>query len=80
MLLFPLLYDCCSLCTCIAVLFVLCRCKVQRSSTGLEVTSETTKVAVTFDPFQMDFYVNNEIAVVLNSRGLLNFEHYRNKK
>ncbi|XP_064403614.1 neutral alpha-glucosidase AB-like [Halichondria panicea] len=55
-------------------------CKVQRSSTGLEVTSETTKVAVTFDPFQMDFYVNNEIAVVLNSRGLMNFEHYRNKK
>ncbi len=44
------------------------------------MTSETTKVSVTFDPFQMDFYVNNEIAVVLNSRGLMNFEHYRKKK
>lgn len=55
-------------------------CKVQRKSGGVEVTSETTKAAVTFDPFQVDFYVNGEIAVVLNSRGLMNVEHLRNKK
>ena len=33
-----------------------------------------------FDPFQVDFYVNGEIAVVLNSRGLMNVEHFRTKK
>ncbi len=53
---------------------------MQRKSGGVEVTSSLTKASVTFDPFQIDFYVNNEIAVVLNSRGLMNFEQYRNKK
>lgn len=62
------------------VAILCCSCKVQRTSGGVEITSTTTKAAVTFDPFQMDFYVNNEIAVVMNSRGLMNFEHYRNKK
>ena len=42
--------------------------------------SAAAKASVTFDPFQVDFYVNGEIAVVLNSRGLLNFEYHRNKK
>lgn len=53
---------------------------MQRKSGGVEVTSATTKASVTFDPFQVDFYVNNEIAVVLNSRGLMNVEHLRKKK
>ena len=57
-----------------------CSCKVQRSSGGLEITSTKTKASVTFEPFQMEFYINNEIAVVLNTRGLMNFEHYRNKR
>ena len=57
-----------------------CSCKVQRTSGGLEITSTRTKASVTFEPFQVDFYINNEIAVVLNSRGLMNFEHYRNKR
>ena len=55
-------------------------CQVQRSSNGLEIATSTSKASVTFDPFRVDFHVNNEIAVVLNSRGLMNFEHYRNKK
>lgn len=55
-------------------------CKVQRRSGGVEITSATTKASVTFDPFQVDFYVNNEIAVVLNSRGLMNVEHLRTKR
>ncbi len=55
-------------------------CKVQRKSGGVEITSATTKASVTFDPFQIDFYVNNEIAVVMNSRKLMNFEHYRKKR
>lgn len=55
-------------------------CKVQRKSGGVEITSSTTKASVTYDPFQVDFYVNNEIAVVLNSRGLMNIEHLREKR
>lgn len=46
----------------------------------MEITSATTKASVTFDPFQVDFYVNNEIAVVLNSRGLMNVEYLRSKR
>lgn len=49
-------------------------------SGGVEITSANTKAAVTFDPFQVDFYVNNEIAVVLNSRGLMNVEYLRTKR
>lgn len=55
-------------------------CKVQRKSGGMEITSATTKASVTFDPFQVDFYVNNEIAIVLNSRGLMNVEYLRTKR
>ena len=46
----------------------------------MEITSTKAKASVTFEPFQMEFYINNEIAVVLNSRGLMNFEHYRTKR
>lgn len=61
---------------------ILCHfsCKVQRTSGGVEVTSGTTKASITYNPFQVDFFVNGEIAVVLNSRGLMNVEHYRNKR
>ena len=53
---------------------------MQRMSGGVEVTAETTKASVTFEPFQVDFYINNEIAVVMNSRGLMNVEHLRKIK
>ena len=46
----------------------------------MDLTTATAKASVTFDPFRVDFLVNGEIAVVLNSRGLMNFEEYRNKK
>jgi len=55
-------------------------CKVQRSSSGVEITSDSTRATVSFDPFRVDFHINNEIGVVLNSRGLMNFEHHRNKR
>ena len=44
------------------------------------VTTETAEAVVNFDPFKVDVSINGEIAVVLNSRGLLNIEHYRAKK
>lgn len=53
---------------------------MQRKSGGVEITSATTKASVTFDPFQVDFYINNEIAVVVNSRGLMNVEYLRTKR
>ena len=56
------------------------RCIVERSSSGIEVTSPGGKAVVTFNPFQVAFSVNGEIAVMLNSRGLFNFEHYRTKR
>ena len=55
-------------------------CKIQRGSNGVEISSDSTRASVTFSPFKVDFHVNNEIGVVLNSRGLLNFEHHRNKR
>jgi len=36
-------------------------------------------VAVTFSTFRVDFFVGDDLAVTLNSRGLLNFEHTREK-
>ncbi len=55
-------------------------CKVQRSSDGVQVIADGTEAVVTFNPFRVDIRINGEIATVLNSRGLLNFEHYREKK
>ena len=47
---------------------------------GVVVTTETTEAVITFDPFRIDVSVNGEIAAVINSRGLLNIEHYRAKR
>ncbi len=55
-------------------------CTVQRSSEGVHITSEGTEAVINFDPFRIDIRINGEIATVLNSKGLLNFEHYREKK
>eukprot|EP00045_Choanoeca_perplexa_P014658 m.174061 g.174061 ORF g.174061 m.174061 type:complete len:906 (+) comp16750_c0_seq2:34-2751(+) len=37
-------------------------------------------VAVSYKPFRVDFLRNNAVVVSLNSRGLMNFEHYREKQ
>jgi alpha 1,3-glucosidase len=34
---------------------------------------------VTFKPFRVDFLINKELVATFNSKGLLNFEHYREK-
>lgn len=59
---------------------LLISCKVQRSSEGIHVTSDGAEALVNFDPFRIDIRVNGEIATILNQRGLLNIEHYREKK
>jgi alpha 1,3-glucosidase len=57
----------------------LVKCKVHRSSDGVQITAVNTQAVVNFDPFRIDVSINGEIAVVLNSRELLNFETYRIK-
>ena len=61
-------------------LLVFCSWKVQRSSDGFQAVFGNSTVVITFSPFRVDFLVNNEVAVSINNRGLLNIEHYRNKK
>ena len=56
------------------------RCQVHRTSDGVEVTSQAGKATVVYDPLQVELSINGEIAVVLNSRGLFNFEQYRKKR
>lgn len=57
-----------------------CRVLPRLENNGLELVSGSAMASVTYDPFRIDFLVHNEIAVVLNSKGLLNFEPYRAKK
>ena len=54
--------------------------KVQRSSDGFQAVFGNSTAVITFSPFRVDFLVNSEVAVSVNNRGLLNIEHYRNKK
>jgi alpha 1,3-glucosidase len=35
---------------------------------------------ITMKPLRLDFLVGNQIAVSVNSKGLMNFEHYQAKK
>ena len=53
---------------------------MQRSSDGFQAVFGNSTVVITFSPFRVDFLVNNEVAVSINNRGLLNIEQYRNKK
>ncbi|XP_048585965.1 neutral alpha-glucosidase AB isoform X2 [Nematostella vectensis] len=41
---------------------------------------ENSNIIVTYKPLRLDFLVGNEVVVSINTRGLLNFEHYRAKK
>ena len=56
------------------------RWKVEQQAEGFTATHGNCTTAVTFKPFRVDFLVYKELAVSVNARGLLNFEHYREKK
>ena len=58
----------------------LCSWKVQQSRDGFQAKFRNSTVVIAFSPFRVDFLVNNEVALTTNNRGLLNIEHYRNKK
>lgn len=54
---------------------------MQRSASGtVQITAGNTEAKLYMDPFRIDFSVNSEIGVVMNSRNLLNIEHYRVKR
>lgn len=57
-----------------------CRWKVEQQTEGFTATHGNCTTAVSFKPFRVDFLVYKELAVSVNARGLLNFEHYREKK
>ena len=56
------------------------RWKVEQQTAGFTATHGNCTTAVSFKPFRVDFLVYKELAVSVNARGLLNFEHYREKK
>uniref|UniRef100_A0A1B0AK62 Glucosidase II subunit alpha n=1 Tax=Glossina pallidipes TaxID=7398 RepID=A0A1B0AK62_GLOPL len=43
------------------------------------LTSGHNKAVIVADPFRIDFYENNVLAVSANAKGLMNFEHLRKK-
>jgi alpha 1,3-glucosidase len=54
--------------------------KVKQDDNGIHIQFDSDSSAVlTYKPFRLDFMVANEVAVSVNSKGLINFEHYREK-
>lgn len=47
-------------------------------SVGL-VADPSSKLVVSFAPFKIDFYSGGTLVMIANSRGLMRFEHYRDK-
>lgn len=61
--------------------FVVCRIKVvERTKDFITVTNADNKVTIHASPFKVDFYKNGKLVSVVNARGLMNFEHFREKK
>ena len=54
---------------------------MQRGGSGtVLITAGSTEVKLFLNPFKIEFFINSEIALVVNSRNLLNVEHYRAKR
>jgi len=53
---------------------------VKQDDNGVQLTFDHgSSVVLTYKPFRLDFMVANEVAVSVNSKGLMNFEQYREK-
>lgn len=50
-----------------------------KSDIELVVSSGLNKVIIQASPLRVDFYQNGELTVALNAKGLMRFEHLRNK-
>ena len=58
----------------------LCRWKIIKQKDNLKAIHGNCTTYVVFKPFRMDVLVAGNLAVSVNSRGLLNFEHYRERE
>ena len=54
--------------------------KVSESDRQVHVKFNNNGLIITKKPLRLDFLVDNQIAVSVNSKGLMNFEHYQAKK
>ncbi|KAJ7374235.1 hypothetical protein OS493_007312 [Desmophyllum pertusum] len=54
--------------------------KLKQDDESVHIGFNNNSVVLTFEPFRLDFLVDNEVAVSVNSRGLMNFEQYREKR
>ena len=53
---------------------------MKQDDSGVHISFDHgSSVVLTYDPFRLDFMVENQVAVSVNSKGLMNFEHYREK-
>ncbi|XP_076065923.1 glucosidase 2 subunit alpha isoform X2 [Oratosquilla oratoria] len=52
---------------------------VDQSKDGFTIKTGTCKVVVISHPLRLDFYQGEDLVVSANARGLLKFEHYRQK-
>jgi alpha 1,3-glucosidase len=51
-----------------------------KDDSSLTVSSSNRKVVVSYSPFRVDFMIDETAVVTLNAQGLLEFEHYREKR
>ncbi|CAB4000528.1 Neutral alpha-glucosidase AB, partial [Paramuricea clavata] len=54
--------------------------KVSENDNQIHVKFNDNGLIITMKPLRLDFLVGNQIAVSVNSKGLMNFEHYQAKK
>ena len=54
--------------------------KLKQDDDSVHIGFNNNSVVLTNDPFRLDFLVDNEVVVSVNSRGLMNFEEYREKR
>jgi alpha 1,3-glucosidase len=53
---------------------------VERSQQKVTLSFQNTKLIIENSPFRIDIITDNELVMSVNARGLLNFEHYRQRK
>lgn len=67
------------MCYLFKVIFIFRLSIEERSSELITVVNNDNKVKLYAKPFKAEFYKNGELVSIVNARGLMNFEHLRNK-
>lgn len=52
---------------------------MSETKTEIIITCGQNKAVIQAEPFKIDFYRKDVLFVTANAKGLLKFEHYRNK-